>query len=61
MAGLKGEEEKKVRDFIRKHGVTKCPGYGDPKLAKLHKKRMKEYDAASMAEKSQMVRKGIIP
>jgi hypothetical protein len=62
MAHLKPDDEQKIVDaFIRKHGVTKCPGYGDKKLAKLHIKRMREYDEATLRRKAEMVRQGIIP
>jgi hypothetical protein len=33
------EEEMKVQEFIAKRGVTKCPGYGSPELAKWNIKR----------------------
>ncbi|HZZ77468.1 MAG TPA: hypothetical protein VFE62_03055 [Gemmataceae bacterium] len=54
------DEQNKVKAFIRKHGVTKCPGFGDKKLAKLHVRRMKEYEEASLKRKAEMVRQGII-
>jgi hypothetical protein len=51
----------KIKAYIKKHGVTKIPGYGDPEFAALHRRRMREYDHASAREKAAMLASGVIP